>query len=241
MQLRPNQPKRKFVQRDKLSDFIKSLPNYRNRVISKVIWATGLRIEEIIQLTIEPPHLPSDLEYYIRQEQSYNMEIVGKGQRIRFVENPSDILRSIHRYIKNERPTDVKTNLLFLDRHNSSGKGITTDAVRAAFRAHSEATGIIVTPHMIRHAFALERLLFWEKVFDEESKSKGIVMDANATGDAMWLLPRYRAVKLVQLELGHAHVSTTEIYLQHLDKYKATIHGQHKQWMRQLNGAGGKS
>jgi site-specific recombinase XerD len=241
MEKRPNQSIRTFVQREELGNFIKSFPDYRNRVIADVIWATGLRIEEVVELTKEPPHLPSDLKHYIRHDKSWNAQIVGKGQTCRLVEVPSDILRSIQNYIENERPKTTQTTLLFLDRHNKLGRGITTGAIQAAFRDHSKATGVLVTPHMIRHAFALERLMFWEKVCYEENKSKGLILDENARGDVMWYLPRYRAVKLVQLELGHKHVSTTEIYLKHLDRYKATIHGQHKLWMQQLNSAGVKS
>jgi len=108
---RANQTKRKFVRRDQVAEFIHTLPQYRNRVIANTLWATGLRINELVNLTTDPPHLPVDRENYFRQGKSFDMEVTGKGGKTRLVELPSDILKEIDTYIRLYRPpmsTDSK-------------------------------------------------------------------------------------------------------------------------------------
>jgi len=231
---RKNQSQRKFLHREELSEFVKSLPSFRNKVIALLMWATGLRISEVLSLTIKPPHLPIDRAKYISAERSFDCEIVGKGNKTRIVEIPSDLLQEIDRYIESHRPK-TGSDVLFLDDRNVRGEGLTTGAIQAAFRRHTITVGIHVKPHILRHGFAIERLIFWEAVFAQRDRSahepshratKPIRVD--------WNTPRYLALKQVSIELGHSSVTTTEIYLKYLDSYKAKIHGMHKDWTRQL-------
>jgi len=139
---RKNQSERKFLHREEISEFIKSLPSYRNKVIALVMWATGLRISEVLKLTIRSPHLPIDRAQHMAAERSFDCEVIGKGNKTRIVEIPSDLLLEIDRYIELHRP-NLPSDIIFLADRKGGREELTTGAIQAAFRRHSITTGIL--------------------------------------------------------------------------------------------------
>ncbi len=144
----------------------------RDAAMIETVYATGLRVSEVVGLRVED----LDLERGC-------LRATGKGRKQRLVplgEVAADLLR---RYLAEARPTFVRRpdGALFATR---LGRGMTRQGFWKLLGAYARAAGIRaqVHPHRLRHSFATH------------------------------LLERGADLRVVQALLGHADISTTEIY-----------------------------
>ena len=145
----------------------------RNRAIIELLYASGLRVSELVSLNIER----ADLE-------SREVRFWGKGskERISLMGKPASLAISL--YLSSGRPqleSNVKTSALFLNRR---GQRLSVRSVQRILIALARRAGIIksVHPHMLRHTFATH------------------LLDGGAD------------LRVVQELLGHADLSSTQIY-----------------------------
>jgi integrase/recombinase XerD len=117
------------------------------------------------------------------------VRVTGKGNKTRVVPIHGEALRRIERYIAEDRPQFVRDpaeRALFL---TDRGRGMTRQAFWKALRNHARRAGVrlpggAVSPHKLRHSFATH------------------------------LVERGADLRAVQAMLGHADISTTQIYTQ---------------------------
>ncbi|MDR3319605.1 MAG: tyrosine recombinase [Desulfovibrio sp.] len=143
----------------------------RDRCIMELLYAAGLRVSELCELT------PADLDL-----QRGLVRIFGKGAKERLCPLYTLIQKMLASYLRDWRPTFVpKTGYLFLNR---SGRGLTRQYVWKIVKKYALLAGITraVSPHTFRHSFATH------------------------------LLEGGADLRAVQLLLGHADISATEIY-----------------------------
>jgi integrase/recombinase XerD len=160
----------------------------RDRAILELMYATGVRISELVNLRLRD--LDPD-ERLIR--------VLGKGSKERIVPFGSAALSALSDYLREARPrlasaaNGVGEGRVFLSRR---GRPLSRKGVWQIVRRRVAAAGIQkrVTPHTLRHTFATH------------------------------LLRGGADVAAVQEMLGHADISTTQIYT-HLDRaYLAEVH-----------------
>ena len=128
---------------------------YRNRVILEVLFATGMRISELSNLTFENLSLEEN-----------EIKVLGKGSKERIVLVSERAKKYLKSYIENVRPLIVKGIKLPEPTRNSpvfinkTGYKLQTQSVRIAI--HDVVNKIElpknVTPHMFRHSFATRLL-----------------------------------------------------------------------------------
>ena len=122
----------------------------RDYCILEVLYGTGLRVSELVNLTMGDIHLE---EGYIR--------VIGKGNKERIVPIGSYAVKSIHGYFDKGRPEFYKEGLsldyLFL---GVRGKVLNDRIVRKIIDDSIEKTAqnLDVSPHTIRHSFATHLL-----------------------------------------------------------------------------------
>ncbi len=121
----------------------------RNKAILELLYATGLRISELISLEFNNV----DFEECI-------VRVVGKGNKERIVPIYDKALRALLDYIENYRPLLlIKGNraLLFINNH---GEGLTRQAVFKMIKKECLVKGINkeISPHTLRHTFATHLL-----------------------------------------------------------------------------------
>ncbi len=144
---------------------------YRDKVMLELLYAAGLRVSELIAMTI--------LDY---DQQTGIVKVFGKGSKERLIPihyAAQDLLNS---YLKDCRPGyKPAQDFMFLNR---SGKGLTRQGVWKLIKKFVEQAGIKrnISPHTFRHSFATH------------------------------LLEGGADLRTVQLLLGHADISATEIY-----------------------------
>ena len=133
-----------------LLDFkLKTSFDYRNKAMLELMYATGLRVSEIINLTLNN----IDLENKI-------VRCFGKGNKERMVPF-GDVCKSyLEIYINNHRTALLKkyiTDSLFLNNH---GKKMTRQGFELIVNeiAKKQNLNRKITPHMLRHSFATHLL-----------------------------------------------------------------------------------
>jgi len=155
----------------------------RDRAILEVMYATGLRVSELIQLQLSDIHLNMAL-----------LQTIGKGDKERIVPLGDMAIHWLEVYLSDARPILVSKQpnetALFV---NSHGKKLTRQGIWKNLKEIVRAAGIhkTVTPHTLRHSFATH------------------------------LLENGADLRTVQELLGHADISTTQIYT-HITKKRMT-------------------
>jgi integrase/recombinase XerD len=135
----------------------------------EVLYATGLRVSELVTLALDRVELDQGM-----------VRTLGQGQKERVVPLGESAVGAVREYLKDARRRTTEP-WLFL---NYRGKRLTRAGFWLILRGHGERAKIDkrITPHMLRHSFATH------------------------------LLDRGADLRSVQIMLGHADISTTEIY-----------------------------
>jgi site-specific recombinase XerD len=209
LRLRELKEELRIPSRQEVRHFIKSFRTWRDQLIAEIMWLTGMRSEEVCSLPLDVlPEDPGSIE-----NETVAIKITGKGQKRRAVLLPVRLLRSIDRYVHMERWRRVHSSgessgsSVFVGR---TGKPLHTSAINRAFSTNYKRTGLHIWPHLLRHGYAVERLAYLE--------------DIGAPNP----------LKVVQMELGHAHMATTERYLHLTERMRSEVIETHNSFVDRL-------
>lgn len=112
--------------------------NERERAIIEALYATGVRISELLHIKLEDIKWENK-QIWIRK---------GKGNKERFVLFTYECSERLKNYLNTR---NVKSDYLFC---NQRGGKLSRVYVEKKFREYSEALGFKVVPHTMRHTFA---------------------------------------------------------------------------------------
>jgi len=146
---------------------------FRDRAMLEMLYATGLRVSELVNLKFE--------QISFRQGV---VRIIGKGNKERLVPVGEEAMSWLEDYMSQARKTllgERQCDYLFV---TNRADGMTRQAFWHIIKRHAKKAGINkeLSPHTLRHAFATH------------------------------LLNHGADLRVVQLLLGHADLSTTQIY-----------------------------
>lgn len=121
----------------------------RNRAILEVLYGSGLRVSELVELELKDLHMNSK---YIN--------VLGKGDKERIVPMGDMEQIALRNYIENARPILSKSktsNILFL---NYMGNQLSRQSVFKLIKELAKQNGITkqISPHTLRHSFATHLL-----------------------------------------------------------------------------------
>jgi len=121
----------------------------RDHAMLDLLYATGLRVSELIQLRV------SDLD-----ESQGIVRVIGKGNKQRLVPVGRDALRSVEDYRRSQRPQLLKGRVspyLFV---TARGTRMTRQGFWKLLRSHGKSAGVFrnLSPHVLRHTFATHLL-----------------------------------------------------------------------------------
>ncbi|MES3703729.1 site-specific tyrosine recombinase XerD [Staphylococcus arlettae] len=122
---------------------------YRDRTILELLYATGMRVTELIDLEVENVNLIMGF-----------VKVFGKGGKERIVPLGDTVIDYLSTYLETVRPQLLKTtvtNALFLNLHGKplSRQGIWKMIKQNGIKANINKT---LTPHTMRHSFATHLL-----------------------------------------------------------------------------------
>jgi integrase/recombinase XerD len=172
----------------------------RDRALIELLYATGMRVSELIGLR------PAD----VNLDASY-LTCTGKGDKQRIVPVGDEATRWVRRYLRDGRPALLgkrTSKWLFvnagrgvsLPRRSADGAkaGLTRVGFWKILKGYARQAGLktSISPHMLRHSFATH------------------------------LLERGADLRAIQMMLGHADLSTTQIYTHVLERRMRSIYDQ---------------
>jgi len=146
----------------------------RNKAMFELIYATGLRVTELVTLKVSDLHLTMGF-----------VRCLGKGSKERIVPLGDVAKQALENYLQDSRHVLLKKqtgiDALFLNQH---GRPLSRQGFWKILKMVARNAGITknLTPHMLRHSFATH------------------------------LLENGADLRAVQEMLGHADISTTQIY-----------------------------
>ena len=148
------------------------LKGYRDRAMLELLYATGIRVSELIALDVDDLNLPGGV-----------LHCHGKGKE-RVIPLYPAAIRALGEYVHNIRPQLVDSldeTALFV---NMSGERMSRQGFWKLIKYYQEKAGIQkdITPHTLRHSFAAH------------------------------LLENGADLRSIQEMLGHADISSTQIY-----------------------------
>lgn len=160
----------------------------RDRAMLETLYATGLRVSELVDLTLLEVSLTVGV-----------VRIVGKGNKERLVPLGENAVDWIERYQSSSRLDLLKgrqCDALFV---TARGAGMTRHAFWHIIKKHAKFAGIDegLSPHTLRHAFATH------------------------------LINHGADLRSVQMLLGHADLSTTQIYTHIARERLQSMHAEH--------------
>ncbi|MCI9241764.1 MAG: site-specific tyrosine recombinase XerD [Lawsonibacter sp.] len=148
------------------------LKGYRDRAMLELLYATGIRVSELIELNVSDLNLPGGV-----------LRCFSKG-RARIIPLYPTAVRALGEYVNNVRPQLVDAvgeTALFV---NMNGERMSRQGFWKLIKYYQEKAGIQkdITPHTLRHSFAAH------------------------------LLENGADLRSIQEMLGHADISSTQIY-----------------------------
>ena len=155
----------------------------RDRAMLELLYATGLRVSELVSLKIFEVDLNGNV-----------VRTMGKGSKQRLVPMGEEAAAWIAKYVKERKKGASDT--LFL---TARGSGMTRQAFWHLIRRYGARAipGKRLSPHVLRHAFATH------------------------------LINHGADLRVVQLLLGHADISTTQIYTHVARERLKQLHAKH--------------
>ena len=175
-------------------ELILGAPNTRNptgvrdRAILELLYATGIRVSELVGLKTQDVNLESGF-----------LKCFGKGGKERIVPLGRAAKEFVERYLEKRKLQNGKSEALFLGSKRAAER-LSRQAVWQMIKKYAKEARIKkeITPHTFRHSFATH------------------------------LLERGADLRVVQELLGHADISTTQIYT-HIsrDHLKSVHHKYH--------------
>ncbi len=161
----------------------------RDRAMLETLYATGLRVSELIGLKMHEINLEMGV-----------LRVFGKGSKERLVPLGEQAADCIRRYLTTARPAVLagrQSDDLFV---TARAAAMTRQAFWQLIKRYAVMAGIDparLSPHVLRHAFATH------------------------------LLNHGADLRVVQLLLGHADISTTQIYTHIARERLKTLHAAH--------------
>lgn len=167
-----------FLNFGEMETLLNSIFNKRDLAIVRLLYASGLRVSELMMLNRDSIEGNS-----IRVKS-------GKGKKDRVVYVDSGTVDLIEEYLHERKD---ENEALFVNRR---GKRLTDRYIEILVKQHAKRAGIKkkVTPHTLRHTFATH------------------------------LLQNQANIMVIKDLLGHASLSTTQIYTHVTDEYKKEIY-----------------
>jgi integrase/recombinase XerD len=131
-----------------------SIKGQRNKVMLYLLYASGVRVSELVNMTFEQIHFDTGF-----------LQLMGKGNKERSIPLPKNILELLHYYSEQIYPKLIPRgnemqNFVFVTLHKNRIKPITRQLFWLALKKILKRANILknISPHSLRHSLATHLL-----------------------------------------------------------------------------------
>jgi len=153
--LRQKEEKRhrpKTITKDQVQELLDACTNERDRLLVRLLYESAARIGELLALWVEDVDVAENCIHIRDRGPLENGAEIKTVHAPRSLEVSSDLIDEIVAYVGQAHTAEVETNHLFIKLHGQRrGQALTYADVDSLFRRLRSRTGIVVTPHMLRH------------------------------------------------------------------------------------------
>ena len=145
--LRLSRPLPKHLKDDDIFSLLKVINNKRDRAMFMLMLRSGLRVEEVANLTLEA------IDWRRKRLYVYN----GKGAKDRVVYISPDTYETLRGYIKTRLSFRVK-RIFLVEKGTHKGKPISVRGIQKRMEYYAKKTGLPISCHQLRHTMATQLL-----------------------------------------------------------------------------------
>lgn len=160
----------------------------RDRAMMEVMYAAGLRVSELVNLTLDGVRLSAGV-----------VRVLGKGSKERLVPLGEEAIHWLNEYLTTARAQHCRSDSCEWVFLSQKGVSMSRQGFWYRIKRYAQQAGVssAVSPHTLRHAFATH------------------------------LVNHGADLRVVQLLLGHADLSTTQIYTHVAQVRLQSMHAKH--------------
>lgn len=169
----------------------KTIIGLRDRAILETLFSTGLRVFELTSLNRDQINLKN-----INDKDSYEVNIIGKGDKARTVYFSPRSLHWLKKYLDSRQDSGVALFINYRPHKKDVDRRLTVRSVERLVKQYAKMAGlpVLATPHVLRHTYATDLL------------NKGVDL------------------RIIQEFLGHKNIVTTQVYTHVTNKKLKDIH-----------------
>lgn len=145
--LRMAKPLPRHLQNTQIKDLLGAITNTRDRAIFMLMLRSGLRVAEVVGLTL------TDIDWQRRRLYVRS----GKGNKDRVAYISPDTYRVLVRYLRS-RPAGRAKKMFLVERGRYKGKPISVRGVQKRMEAYAQSIGLKISCHQLRHTMATQLL-----------------------------------------------------------------------------------
>jgi site-specific recombinase XerD len=145
--LRLSRPLPKHLREEEIAILFDHIKGYRDKAMFTLMLRTGLRVEEVANLTLKAIDLKRRKIYV------YN----GKGNKDRVVYISNDAFNALVEYLR-VRPSTRANKVFLVEKGTYTGKPISVRGIQKRIEYYAKKTGIKTSCHPLRHTMATQLL-----------------------------------------------------------------------------------
>lgn len=142
----------KTITKDQVQQLLDACGNQRDRLLIRLLYESAIRVGEALALWVQ------DVDVAENKLHICDRGPLENGAEIKTVHSPraldvsAELIDEIVAYVGIAHTAEVETNHLFIKRQGArTGQALTYADVDSLFRRLRSRTGIVVTPHILRH------------------------------------------------------------------------------------------
>jgi integrase/recombinase XerD len=142
----------KTITKDQVQQLLDACGNQRDRLLIRLLYESAIRVGEALALWVQDVDVAENKLHICDRGSLENGAEIKTVHAPRALDVSTELIDEIVAYVGIAHTAEVETNHLFIKRQGTrAGQALTYADVDSLFRRLRSRTGIVVTPHILRH------------------------------------------------------------------------------------------